>query len=97
MSDQYLPTQVPRFELNINDDQLQNLLRDIQFNMSNQAADIERLKKELERKPSDFIVSHLPNPRSPKPILSWAEKSISTRCSAGCSGPRTRKRSKRSV
>lgn len=54
---QYLPTQVPRFELNINDEQLQNLLRDIQFNMANQATELERLKKELERKPSDFLVN----------------------------------------
>jgi hypothetical protein len=35
--EQLLSTQVPNFELNINDEQLQNLLKDMQFALDNQA------------------------------------------------------------
>lgn len=56
MQEQLLPTQVPRFELNINDEQLQNLLRDMQFALENQATEMERLKKEVAAKPSEFLV-----------------------------------------
>lgn len=56
MQEQLLPTQVPRFELNINDEQLQNLLRDMQFALDNQATEMERLRKEVAVKPSEFVV-----------------------------------------
>jgi hypothetical protein len=59
MQEQMLPTQVPRFELNINDEQLQNLLRDMQFALDNQNMEMERLKKEVAAKPSEFLVEFL--------------------------------------
>ena len=49
--------EIPRFEFNLNDQELQSYLKEIAFNQAAQKKDIDKLKKEVEKRPGDSAVA----------------------------------------